>query len=61
MVVVFFACFFDFKADIIKKVNLEPHDILLCFQNPSFSDKQMYIINLVIILGKFYIHKSRVI
>ncbi len=56
-----FCPFFYFKADIIKKVNLEPHDILLCFQNPSFSDKQMYIINLVIILAKFYIHKSKVI
>ncbi len=30
-------------------------------QNPSFSDKQIYIINLLIILAKFYIHKSKVI
>ncbi len=46
---------------INKALNLEPCDILLCFQNPYFSDKQIYIINLLIILAKFYIHKSKVI
>ncbi len=54
----------DFKVDITKvnkALNLEPHDIWLCFQNPSFSGKQMYIINLLIILATFYIHKSKVI
>ncbi len=39
-----------FKTDMTKKLNkalnLEPCDILLCSQNPYFSDKQIYIINL---------------
>ncbi len=55
----------NFKVDKTKQVNkalnLEPHDILLCFQNPYLSDKQIYIINLLIILAKFYIHKSKLI
>ncbi len=55
----------NFKVDKTKQVNkalnLEPHDILLCFQNAYFSDKQIYIINLLIISAKFYIHKSKLI
>ncbi len=54
----------DFKVGITKvnkALHLEPHDILLCFQNPSFSDTQIYIINLLIVLAKLYIHKSKVI
>jgi len=35
------------------------NDILLCFQNPYFSEKQNDVIHFLIILTTFYFHKTK--
>ncbi|OON94404.1 MAG: hypothetical protein ATN33_00310 [Epulopiscium sp. Nele67-Bin001] len=56
-----FCC--DFQVDLHKhfgkNISLKECDVLLIFKNPNFSKNEQYIINLLIILAKFYIHKIK--
>ena len=45
----------DLKTYFGKNILLKEHDMLLIFNNPNFSSEQ-YMINLLVILAKFYIH-----
>ena len=45
----------DLKTYLKKDITLKEHDFLLIFNNPHFSSNEQFVINLLIILAKFFI------
>lgn len=51
--------FLDLKRRLGKEIPLKSQYILYIFDDPLFDHKEKFIVNLIIMLGKYYIHKMK--